>query len=659
MDTPYPLLFAPFAAGRLQLRNRIVHASMTTRFAVDQRVTERLVQYYANRAAGGAALLVTEPLSVAPHQRLPHKVRAWNDDDLAGLRRWAAAVAAHDCRLIAQIQDPGRGRHEKGRNPDAIGPAAWADDLSWTVPRALAASEIVALIAHFAAAAARLERCGFAGVELSCGHGHLFHQFLSPLSNDRDDAYGGERDNRLKFVRDTIAAIRAACSPRFIVGLKLPGDDGVPGSIDPQEASEIAARLALPGAVDYVCFTWGAHARSLDMHSPDLTGPRAPFVPITAQLRRHCHGLPVMALGLITDPAEAEGILARGAADLIALGRPLVTDPAWPTKARHGRERDIRYCVSCNTCWATIVDNKPLACDNNPRVAAADEVDYWPQRAARRRRIVVVGGGVAGLEAAWVAAARGHRVTLFNASGEVGGAARLHAHLPGGQHLSSIYDYQWLAAQRAGVRFELGLTATVADVLAERPDHVVLATGADCRWPTSLPDELRADGALLDLRAAVALLSTHTGRIGGRAVIFDMDATEAVYASAVWMRAKFDEVIVATPRDRVAQDTPLVTQLRIWRQLNHLRIRIVPFCELSPRSRWEAAEVLLRNVYSGDELRIEEVSLVAYATPRVPRLGLVAGLDAAAVPYSRIGDCLAPRGVLAATADGHRAGHEV
>src|SRR5258706_10354660 len=279
------LLEAPFALAGRRLRNRIVHASMTTLRAADASTTASQIQYYANRAKGGAAMIVTEPLTLSPMQDVARKTRAWNDDNLEGLKRWADAVESQDCRLVAQIQDPGRARHHTGQHVEALAPSALPDDLSWTMPRAMTRDEIRRFTDDVAQSAARLERCGWSGVELSCGHGHLFHQFLSPRSNVRSDDYGGDWRGRTRFVRELVAAIRAACGRGFIVGLKLPGDDGVEGGIGPAEAAIVAPLVATPGEASYACFAQGTHAMSLEMHVPDRFAPRMPYRELTRKLR--------------------------------------------------------------------------------------------------------------------------------------------------------------------------------------------------------------------------------------------------------------------------------------------------------------------------------------------------------------------------------------
>ena len=658
MFTDYPALFAPFTLAGKRLKNRIVHASMTTRMGAQGRVNERHLQYYANRARGGAAMIVTEPLSMARHQNIPYKVVAYNDDDLVGLKRWAAAVETHDCRLLGQIQDPGRGRHEQGRNPEAVGASALPDDLSGTVPRPLTIDEIRRMNDDFAQSAARLKRCGFSGVEISAGHGHLFHQFLSPWSNARDDQYGGDLIGRTRLVAEMIAVIRAACGRDFIVGLKLPGDDGVPGGINPIEAAAIATLLTAGKTVDYVTLAQGSHARSLEMHVPDDHGPRAVYMPLFRQLRNAVNGLPLIALGRITDPAEADAIIASGDAELVALGRALVTDPAWPLKAAQGRAHDIRYCVSCNNCWYVgAAFHQSLACDNNPRVARADEVDYWPSPAAIKKRVVIVGAGVAGMEAAWTAAARGHDVTVFSRSRDIGGKARLRAQLPGGEAVSSIYDYQLAAAQRAGVTFVLGVTATVSDVLARKPDSVILATGADMVAPRWLPTQARE--FITDLRTAMPGVLHLTEKQPGAAIVYDMDLSEGTYASAERLQQIFERVVIVTARDAIADETSMVTHQGINRRLSAKGIEVMLLSQPRWSDAFENGNLEIVQVYTGEKTVIRNIAFFAYSTPRAPNITLAAPLRAAGIDVTLIGDCLAPRTVMAATAEGHAAGHAV
>ncbi len=656
----FAALFTPFTLAGKALRNRIVHASMSLLSTPAGRVSERMLQYHANRAAGGAAMTITEPLGMMRHQANLPRVQVWRHEDTDGLKRLADAVEGQGCRLLGQIQDAGRGRHFPGRNPEAIGASALPDDLSWTVPRALSVAEIRSLIAEIAASAAYLQTCGFSGVEISAGHGHLFHQFLSPWSNRRDDDYGGDWERRTRFVAELVQALRAACGAGFIVGLKLPGDDGITGSIGPAEAAIIGDLLTRRRDVDYVCFAAGAHARTLEMHTPDRFGPTMPYMPYIKELGRRLNGVPLMALGRITDPAEADGILARGEAALIGLGRPLVADPAWPRKAAQGRTWDIRYCLSCNTCWGAIVMmHVPIACVNNPRVGRADEVDYVPSRIDAPKRVVVVGAGIAGMEAAWVAAARGHDVTVFGASDVIGGKAWLREKLPGGETISSIYDYQTVAALRAGVRFALGRRVAADEIAALRPDAVILATGSTMIPPDWLPADVRAEGWVPDLRAALVQTLRHAGRQPGTAVLFDADHTEATYAAAEALRQRFDRVAIITPRDTIATDVQMVTRQGILRRMAERHIDIITSAE--PRWSDACAEGRLEvvNIYNGDVSALDDVALLTYSTPRVPDDALLAPLRRAGIHVVVVGDARAPQEMLFATASGHAAGEAV
>ncbi|MGF7149946.1 2,4-dienoyl-CoA reductase-like NADH-dependent reductase (Old Yellow Enzyme family) [Sphingomonas zeicaulis] len=656
--TAYPNLFSPFMVGRRTLKNRVVHASMSTHYADRGRVTPRLIDYYVNRARGGTAMLVTEPMAMLSHHKLPTRPAVLSGINEGELTRWADLVGAEGGLMLGQIQDNGRGFRAGFRNPDAIGPSALPDDLSWTVPHALSADEIRRMIDEFAFCATRLQAAGFAGVEISAGHGHLFHQFLAARSNVRDDDYGGDLPRRTRLLTDLMLALRDACGDDFIIGVKLPAEDGMEGGIDLDIAAQITDRVHATGVMDYLTYCWGAHGHTLYEHLPDLHGPRTPFVDRIAALGKHAPGVPLGALGLITDPNEGERIVRDGLGDLVMMGRPLVTDPAWAVKAEQGREAQIRYCVSCNTCWHMINIGRGLHCDNNPRVGAPDEADWRPEPVAAPKRVVVVGGGIAGMEAAWVAAARGHTVTLFSAGDEAGGKTRLHALLPGGENLSSIYDYQRLSAERAGAVFHWGTTAGADDILALAPDHVVLATGATPGWPDYLPAEYRGEGFFPDLRQAMADLTRLTARQAGTAVIHDADHGAFTYAAAELLKTRYDRVIILTERERIASDEAMVTRQGVYARLYAKDIEIVTSVRPLASSRFEEGEVAYANIFSGRETVIADVALFTYATARIPDDALAAPLRAAGIDVRTIGDAHAPRTVLVATAEGYRTAME-
>jgi hypothetical protein len=441
-----------------------------------------------------------------------------------------------------------------------------------------------------------------------------------------------------------------------LIGVKLPGEDGMQDGIDLETAAAVTRLIHATGVADYLTWCWGAHSNTLDWHLPDLHGPRSPYVDKIAMLAKQAPGTAIGALGLITDPNEGERFIRDGLADLVMLGRPLVTDPAWGIKAEQGREAQIRYCVSCNTCWGAIVGGSTISCDNNPRVGADDEADWQPTRAAESRRIVVVGAGPAGLEAAWVAAARGHEVSVFAVSSDVGGKTRLHSLLPGAENLSSVYDYQRLRADEFGVKFHFDHRANAEDVLALRPDAVILACGSTPAWPHWLPEDYRDAEFFPDVRAVAARFSIRRSREAGTAVIYDQDHTAFTYATAQLLAQRYDRVVIVTPREGVAAEEPLVNRQGIHRRLPALGIEVQNWCEPVFDEGLFEGRMTLRPVNAGPMRYIEGVALVTHATPRVPNDELVGPLRAAGIELLQVGDCHAPRSLLIATGEGYRAG---
>jgi 2,4-dienoyl-CoA reductase-like NADH-dependent reductase (Old Yellow Enzyme family)/thioredoxin reductase len=647
--TEFPRLFSPWRLAGMPLRNRVIGAAISSIFPAAGAVTDRLVELYANRARGGVALMVTEALKGHRAQSAPTRIRADSDDFLEGLKRWAGAVEEHDCRLVGQIYDPGRGRHHPGRGQNAIGASALPDDLSWTVPRAMTRAEISGLVAEFSETAHRLQRAGFSGVELSCGHGHLFHQFLSPQANRRDDEYGGDTEGRTRLVRELCAAIRKACGDAFILGIKLVGDDGVRGGVDQPEAERIVSRIVGGGGVSYLAMVRGAHHRTLEAHMPDRTYAPVPYREMTRRMRPFADGTPMIGIGRITTPDEAESMLEAGDCDGVMLGRALLADAAWVEKARDGDSADTRLCISCNTCWETITDLRPIICDVNPRLGTPDEATWRPPRAESRRRVVVVGAGLSGLEAAWVAAGRGHDVTVLGASDSVGGAMRLNTSIPGCGQLGRTYEYQLRQATAAGVKFRLGARASAADIVALEPDEIVLATGSRMIRPPGLEDESGA----VDLRTAVRSLLAESGRRAGKGVVFDMDHTAGTYDAYEFFADRFDSVLLLTPREMIAHDVSLVTRQRVQRRVYGRRLPVIVFAELVGFSD---GVLSIRDVHTGDVTQIDGVAMLAYSTPRVPDDSLADELRERGLAVTQVGDCRVPRSTAAAIREGFEAG---
>jgi 2,4-dienoyl-CoA reductase-like NADH-dependent reductase (Old Yellow Enzyme family) len=643
-DNPnFPRLFSELKVGERTLRNRVVLSATLTNYGARHRVTDRWIDFLAERAKGGCGMIVTEVIAVDP-AALAHDaiVTGFDERNEEGFRRTAAAVEGAGACLIAQLWHPGRQQlWSPVWSPKGI--SDQPDAYSWTVPHVMSTDELRQVADGYVAVALRLRRCGFGGAELHGAHGYLISQILSPWSNRRSDRYGGSLENRIRFVAEVCDAIRAICGKDFVIGLKMPGDEGVAGGIDPDESARITAALADHGTLDYFAYSQGNFSNSLENHVPDMHFRRAHFLDIHRRVRPAAGGKPVMAIGRVATPADAEAAIAGGAGELVGLTRALIADADWPNKAREGRASDIRPSSYDNFAWGEVHLGKPLAEIHNPQLGRHGESHWRPSAASRKKRVVVVGAGPAGLQAARVAAQRGHDVTLVGASPQCGGKLRWEAGLPGRDEYRHVLSWMQRQLHDAGAKIALGETATPHAVLAMRPEVVILATGSHLRPPTHVEGGASVrdwNGYLTD------------ARYDGTAVLFDMDHTAATYAVADALTNRYQKLVLLTPRTQIARNVNYCSAIGIHRRLYHADAEIIVAAE---PAALQGGSLAWRNVFTGRVREIPNVSLFLWSTPRIANDGLALPLRQAGVDTHLVGDCVAPRNLLCAIHEGEAA----
>ena len=526
----YPRLFAPLHLGPVVARNRVVCGAHFTMYTEPNRTYgepgfygERYGRYLAEYARGGVGTVIAGQAQVHPTTayQMHNNAAAWDPDCVPHLRRVSEQIQEHGALAFLQLAHNGGVNHATWSRLPVWSASGIANHME--ASKAISHDEIREVVEHYARSARNAADGGFDGIEVHGAHGYLIHEFLSPAYNLRTDEYGGSFDNRIRFATEVLEAVRAAVGPSVAVGMRLVGDeesrDG--HGLAPDDCAEIAARLARDGLVDFLNVSVGTSGVGMvrPMYAPHLLGVRA-----TAIVKQAVPDVPVFAVHRILTPDEAEGILVDGAADAVTIVRALIADPEWVNKARDERAHEIRACTGCNQgCYGNLTQGYPISCVTNPSVGRETTLGSGTLTpAATRKRVVVVGGGPAGLEAAWVAAARGHDVTLLERSTELGGKIRLAARLPGRGELAAFADWRADECARRDVDVRLGVDADRDAVLALGPDAVIVATGGHAGVSTpskSHPMPIAGSDQLWVIDHEQALLDADA--LGDRVVILD------------------------------------------------------------------------------------------------------------------------------------------
>ena len=630
-------LFSPASIGTMKLDNRIVMPPMATNFASPEGFpTDRLIAYYQERAKGGVGYLNTEHTGILPQGKASaNMLMISSEDHVEPLRRLVDAVHAAPGKIVVQINHAGRQTSSAVTGMPIVAPSPIPVTSVAQTPRELTIPEMEEIVEAFAAAAERAKRAGADGVELHMAHGYLLCSFLSPFSNHRTDAYGGDLTGRSRFCIEVLRSVRRRVGPDYPIICMLSGDEYVEGGLKIDETCRIARLLERNGA-DALHIS-ACNAVSGYLNHPPYYVEECVFVPLAEAVKAVVQ-IPVITVGRIKNPVTADRIVREGKADLVSMGRALIADPRLPEKARAGRFDEITPCISCNRC-VQYFRKGGMRCAVNPE--AGYDGAFRFAKTDHPKRIWIAGGGPGGLKTAEIAAGRGHRVTLFEKTHLLGGKMRLAAVPPKKDGLLDFVNYLERRVKAAGVKIELGKTLTASMVQEGKPDAVIVAAGAVPQRPNWPGTE--ESGAI----SVEELLSRKPETIGERILI--IGAGGAGSEAADYLSEMGRKVTLVEMLDSIAAE--LVTHLQ-----HYLKLRLASQgVEILTSTRVKAlgkGSALIED--KTGERRIDGFDLIVIAVGWIPDQSLLKALQGKVAELFVIGDASKPREALEAVYEGEQ-----
>ena len=644
IEMPYPHVFSPIRVGEKHARNRVMRLATLTNTIQKGQVTNATLALYRRIARGGSGIVVTEGMRIHPSSTgHGHSMQLYVPGTIDSVRRLARTVQEEGALVIAQLNHNGRQHHGTGF-PTLWAPSAIPCPRSGGMPHAMTAEEIEEVIEGFVNGALLVREAGGDGIELHGAQGHLIQQFVSPFSNQRTDAYGGSFENRLRFPMEMMRRIRERAGSDFILGYRLGVEEFTEGGLGIEDTREITRVFASSGLVDFLSLTQG-NFNTLDTHCPDSHYAPAGYADLHAAIKAVAGTIPVVATARIQTPEQAERILAEGKADMVGMCRALVADPEWPEKAMKGEAVEIRRCIYTCGCWGS---GKAIACTVNPTMGR--ELELPPiEKALTRRKVVVIGGGAAGMEAAWVAAKRGHEVTLLEA------AARLGGKLAGAERFTEYHEAalatQFLSARlpRAGVEVKLGCSADINMLRSLSPDALIVATGSRPTVPA-----LATDGSV----PVHAFDASIPGNLPtGHWIVMDQDGYYWPAALTEFLARQGNKVTYVTRFMQPFREIPEVARMSLLRSLDQRGVTLVDNAVIAKIAE---GDVILHRYYHADHpLVLGGIAGIVWTG--VQKISPLAdAIVAGGFPEIHVvGDAKAPRRLSHAIAEGHKAGRAV
>ena len=639
------LLRQPGAIGPLRLKNRVIMGPLGTNYGTtDGFSTDRDKAYYAERAKGGAAMIITEAMNISAAARNHRSsLCVFHDRFIPGLSAVVRAIQDNGALAVAQLNHRGQLLQRSVLDMEPVGPSAGRNAVTGDSVRGLEIDEIAAIQRDFVEAGVRLARAGYDAIEIHAANGYLFQQFFSERFNRRTDRYGGSVDNRMRFLIETVQRFRDRL-PDTPLLVRISATEYAPGGYPMDEAVALARALERAGvsAIDLSGGTNESPQLSRYCIQPPSFARR--FLEPYARPIKAAVAVPVIVAGRIVAPEDAEGVLAAGSADFVALCRALVADPHWCLKAFGELDAPIRPCIACNVCYERLSRERDVACVQNPLVGTEFEAleRLEPQTGPRTRapkRVLVVGGGVAGVEAARVAAAAGHAVEIWERADRLGGQMKLALAAPDKAEVAGVWDYRMAALARLGVPMRTGIALDAAAIRGFAPDLVIVATGArprDLALPAGLDRPVRQAWDVLDEPSRVPSGAAVTIIGGGMVGIETADV----------LVARGHRVTVIEATAVVAREMARNNRFDVLARLEAAGVEILTEATVAG---YADGRLALRQRGAAREIACG--ALVVLAIGPAPNRDALPAIEAAGVPYVLVGDCNQPGDFMTALAD--------
>ena len=655
----FPNLFTPARLRGHTLKCRIVFGAHTANMAEGGLPLDRHFGYYRERARGGAAMIVVEPTPPHPTAVLTRGNFLADDAVIPHFRKITDECHSHGTVMCHQIYHVGAHGDQDNSWAPYWSPSGQVSHHDPWGSHAMSEPEICELIQAFIDQAVRDQRGGFDGVDLFAGYSCLIDQFWSPLTNRRDDAWGGSLENRLRFVTEIVEGVRSACGPDFIVGMTVSGAEPYPGGLTMADKQEIFAWLDERGLADYFSCGTGSYINRFTAIVPGFHHPTPLGTQDAAAIKQVVTHALVTAEARVKTPERAEAAIARGLCDLVSIVRGQIADPHLANKAREGRADDIRPCISCNQlCIGRRMRDYHISCLVNPSVGREHAWDGDSAPAAETpRHVLVVGGGPAGLETARIAAARGHRVTLVEKAADLGGQFRLAAAQPERDEIGELLGWYRSQLEKLQVRVELGTEMTAAAVRDFGADAVVLSTGSQptrTGFQRALPHVNALPGVEQENVCSVNDVLEGAARPGKRVLLLDdLNGWWPASGTALHLAEQGHDVTVVTASDKPAEALD-VSHLGPSTRERFAKLGVTVICGHA-LTRWAGTTATIANLYTGDARGLAFDSLVLATTNTVDDT-LASALAHDEIEVHTVGDMVAARTASMAFYEGRSLG---